>query len=307
MSGKHIRINEVVTRDGLQIEPVFVPTRDKIALIDALSHTGVSKIEVTSFVSPKAVPALADAAEVMRGITRAQNVIYVALAPNARGAAAAIEAGADEINIVISASESHNYANVRRSCDQSFDELSSVNRLRKGSGVTLNGTIATAFGCPFDGRIARSRIIDFARRYRDAGADSLTLADTTGMANPVQVEQLVIAVFAACPDFPITLHFHNTRGMGLANILAAHHVGARSFDAALGGLGGCPFAPGATGNVCTEDVVHMFEQMGVDTGVDLQSLITQSLRLPVLVGHDTPGQVVKAGPSFARERPETGR
>jgi hydroxymethylglutaryl-CoA lyase len=302
VSGKHIRINEVVTRDGLQIEPVFVPTRDKIALIDALSHTGVSKIEVTSFVSPKAVPALADATEVMRGITRAQNVIYVALAPNARGAAAAVEAGADEINIVISASESHNYANVRRTCDQSFDELSSVNTLRKGSGVTLNGTIATAFGCPFDGHIAPSRIVDFARRYRDAGADSLTLADTTGMANPVQVEQLVIAVSAACPSLPLTLHFHNTRGMGLANILAAHRVGARSFDAALGGLGGCPFAPGATGNVCTEDVVHMFEQMGVATGVDLQSLVTQSLRLPLLVGHDTPGQVVKAGPSFARER-----
>jgi hydroxymethylglutaryl-CoA lyase len=219
----------------------------------------------------------------------------VALAPNARGAAAAIEAGADEINIVISASESHNYANVRRSCDQSFDELSSVNRLRKGSSVTLNGTIATAFGCPFDGRIAPSRIIDFARRYRDAGADSLTLADTTGMANPVQVEQLVIAVFAACPDFPITLHFHNTRGMGLANILAAHHVGARSFDAALGGLGGCPYAPGASGNMCSEDAIHMLDTMGYDTGINLDKLLQLARHLPQVVGHDVPGQVAKAG------------
>ncbi|HEY8579467.1 MAG TPA: hydroxymethylglutaryl-CoA lyase [Beijerinckiaceae bacterium] len=299
MSGDRVFINEVVARDGLQIEPVFVPTPDKIALIDALSKTGVAKIEATSFVSPKAVPALADAAEVMRGVTRAPGVVYVALAPNARGAEAAISAGADEINLVISASESHNQANVRRSCDQSFDGLASIVRLREGTKVTLNGTIATAFGCPFEGRVEPARVLAFARRYRDMGVDGMTLADTTGMANPAQVERLVSDVLAACPDLPLTLHFHNTRGMGLANIVAAHRAGARSFDAALGGLGGCPFAPGATGNVCTEDVVHMFEEMGVSTGVDLQALIAQSLRLPSLVGHDTPGQVAKAGPSFA--------
>lgn len=291
-------INEVVARDGLQIEPVFVPTPQKIELLNALSQMGFAKIEATAFVSPKAVPALRDASDVMTGMRRAPGVRYAALVPNLRGAEAAIAAGADELNIVISAGEGHNLANVRMTCDQSFDAASGVVRAARGAGVLLNGTVATAFGCPIDGAVSAARTLGFVERYLALGVDSITLADTTGMANPAQVESLVAAALRAHPDLALTLHFHNTRGMGLANVVAAWRAGARSFDAALGGIGGCPFAPGATGNICTEDTVHMFEQMGVTTGVDLDGLIALSKSLPALLGHDTPGQVPKAGPSF---------
>ncbi|WP_371348110.1 hydroxymethylglutaryl-CoA lyase [Ancylobacter sp. IITR112] len=293
----HVFIQEVVTRDGLQIEPRFLPTEDKVALIDALSQTGVAKIEVTSFVSPKAVPNLADAREVACAITRRPGVTYVALVPNLRGAEAALEAGMDELNLVVSVSETHNLANMRMAPAQSLVGFRAIVAAASGTCVTLNGSIATAFGCPFEGAQSPQKVLDLAETLLACGLHSVTLADTTGMANPRQVAELVSAFRARFPGVPLTLHFHNTRGMGLANAFAALEAGADRFDAALGGIGGCPFAPGATGNISTEDLVHMLDEMGVETGVDLSALLALARSLPALLGHDIPGQVAKAGRS----------
>jgi hydroxymethylglutaryl-CoA lyase len=292
---QRIFIHDVVARDGLQIEPNFVPTERKIELIDLLSSTGVAKIEATSFVSPKAVPNLRDAAEVMAGIRRNPGVTYVALIPNARGAERALAADVDEVVTVVSASETHNRANVRRSVAQSFDGFREVFDMLRGSRMRVVGAVATAFGCPFEGELADVQVLDCVARYVDLGVVGVTFGDTTGMADPRRVERLAGAVRARWPELSLTLHFHNTRGMGLANVLAGINAGVVRFEGCLGGLGGCPFAPGATGNVCTEDVVHMLQCMGYDTGVDLDRLLAASRRLREIVGHDLPGQVVKAG------------
>ena len=289
-------IQEVVTRDGLQIEPRFLPTEDKVALIDALSQTGVAKIEVTSFVSPKAVPNLADAYEVASAITRRPGVTYVALVPNLRGAEAALEARLDELNLVLSVSETHNLANMRMTPAQSLEGFRAI-VAAAGAMAALNGSIATAFGCPFEGAQSPGKVLALAEALLAAGLHSVTLADTTGMGNPRQVAELVSAFRTRFPGVPLTLHFHNTRGMGLANAFAALGAGADRFDASLGGIGGCPFAPGATGNISTEDFVHMLDAMGVDTGVDLPALLALARSLPALLGHDIPGQVAKAGRS----------
>ncbi|MFG1464881.1 hydroxymethylglutaryl-CoA lyase [Xanthobacter sp. DSM 24535] len=294
---KRVHIQDVVTRDGLQIEPRFLPTETKIALIDALSQTGVSKIEVTSFVSPKAVPNLADATEVARAIKRRPGVTYVALVPNLRGAQAALDARMDELNLVLSVSETHNLANMRMTPAQSLDAFRAIVAAAHGTPATLNGTIATAFGCPFEGSQPEAKVLGLVERYLSIGLDSVTLADTTGMANPRQVSSLVAAVRRQFGAVPLTLHFHNTRGMGLANVVVALDAGADRFDASLGGIGGCPFAPGATGNISTEDLVHMLEEMGLDTGVDLGRLLELARSLPALLGHDIAGQVAKAGRS----------
>jgi len=287
-------VQEVAPRDGLQIEKQWVETEDKIALIDALSACGFSRIEAGSFVSPKAIPALRDGDAVFNGIRRGRGVIYVALVPNAKGAERALAAGADELNLVMSASETHNRANMRMSCESSLAGFGDVVRLASGK-ASLNATVATAFGCPFEGRIDEERVVSIARTYREMGIDGITLADTTGMANPRQVARLVARVLEHVPAADLTLHFHNTRGLGLANVLAAYDTGARRFDAALGGLGGCPFAPGASGNICTEDLVNMCDEMSIPTGIDLPRLIALSRTLPALVGHEVSGQVAKAG------------
>jgi hydroxymethylglutaryl-CoA lyase len=288
-------VQEVAPRDGLQIEPQWVDTADKIALIDALSTCGFTRIEAGSFVSPKAIPALRDGDEVFRGIGRRPGVIYVALIPNAKGAERALAAHADELNLVMSASQTHNRANMRMSCEASLAGFGDIVRLVKGSRASLNATVATAFGCPFEGRIDEDRVVSIVDAYREMGIAGITLADTTGMANPRQVARLVERVLGRLPADALTLHFHNTRGLGLANVLAAYDAGARRFDAALGGLGGCPFAPGASGNICTEDLVNLCDEMGIPTGIDLQKLIALSRTLPALVGHDVPGQLAKAG------------
>ncbi len=292
---KRIFIHDVVARDGLQIEPNFVPTERKIELIDLLSATGVAKIEATSFVSPKAVPNLRDAAEVMAGIRRNPAVTYVTLIPNARGAERALAADVDEVVMVVSASETHNRANVRRSVAQSFDGFREVFDVLRGSRTRAVGAVATAFGCPFEGVVPDAQVVECVARYVDLGVTGVTFGDTTGMADPSRVERLVGVVRKRWPDLPLTLHFHNTRGMGLANVLAGLNAGVVRFEGCLGGLGGCPFAPGATGNVCTEDVVNMLQCMGYDTGVDLDLLLAASRRLGEIVGHELPGQVVKAG------------
>ena len=297
--GARLYIHDVVARDGLQIEPAFVPTAQKIALIDALSQTGLTKIEVTSFVSPKAVPNLADAAEVMAGIRRNPAVSYVALIANVRGAERALEARADEVNLVVSVSESHNRTNVRRSTDASFEGFGEIFAALRGSGTRVAGSLSTAFGCPFEGDVPAERVLRFAERYVALGVDSVVLADTTGMAHPRQVLALASQVRKAFPQLALALHFHNTRGMGLANVLAGLEAGVLHYEGCLGGLGGCPFAPGATGNVCTEDMVHMLQAMGYDTGVDLSRLIEASHLLRSTVGHALPGQVAQAGPISA--------
>jgi hydroxymethylglutaryl-CoA lyase len=293
-------INDVAVRDGFQIEKNFIPTATKIGVIDQLSRTGLHKIEVTSFVSPKAVPALADANEVLAGIERVPGVVYVALVPNVRGAqnAAAAARKPDEVNAVISASETHNRANINRTHEESLRELPTMVKIAHEAGMKITMSLSTTFGCPFEGHVLEETVLDFVARFRDAGIDGISLADTTGMANPRQVRELTARVLQKHPppdETFYTLHFHNTRGMGLANVVAGIEAGVRSFDGSISGLGGCPFAPGATGNICTEDMVNMLEDMGYDTRVDLAKLLAVSRRIPEVVGHDTPGQVMKAG------------
>ena len=298
-AGRRIHLQEVGTRDGLQMEPVFVPTEDKIALVDALSSAGLSKIEVTSFTSPTAIPALKDAEIVMREITRRPGTVYSALVPNMRGAERAIEARTDELNLVMSASETHNLANLRMTREQSFASLAQVVALAQGAKVAVNVSLSCVFGCPMEGEVAPAEVLGWVQRFVDLGVRGITLCDTTGMAYPTQVHQLTAAARARWPGVEFTLHFHNTRGMGLANVLAAIDAGAHRFDASLGGLGGCPYAPGASGNVCSEEVVHALELMGYDTGVDLGALLAAAQRLPALIGHDIPSQIAKAGPRLA--------
>lgn len=236
-------VQEVSPRDGLQIEPTWVETQDKIALIDQLSLAGFSRIEAGSFVSPKAIPALRDGEQVFQGIERKPGVIYVALIPNLKGAQRAIESRADELNLVMSASQTHNLANMRMRCEASLAAFGDITRFAADHPVRLNGSIATTFGCPFEGKIDEDRVLQIVEAYQALGITGISLADTTGMANPRQVERLVKRVLQRVSARDLTLHFHNTRGLGLCNVLAAYEAGARRFDAALGGLGGCPFAP----------------------------------------------------------------
>lgn len=294
--GRRIYMQEVGTRDGLQAEAVFVPSEHKIELVNALSHAGLAKIEVTAFVSPKAIPALRDAEQVLREIHRVPGVVYTALVPNVRGAERAVESRADELNLVMSASESHNLSNLRMTRDQSFAGLADVVHAVQATGVAINVSLSCAFGCPMEGDVPVVNVLDWCRRYvEELGARGVTLCDTTGMAYPTQVAALTQTFRARWPDTELTLHFHNTRGMGLANVLAAIDAGADRFDASLGGIGGCPYAPGASGNVCTEEVVHALALMGYDTGVDLSRLMAAASQLPDLIGHDVPSQILKAG------------
>lgn len=302
--GRRIEVQEVGPRDGLQIEPVFVPTAGKVALVDALSLAGLPRIEVSAFVSPRAIPALRDAAEVFAAITRRPGTLYTALVPNARGAEAAMAARADELNTVMSVTETHNLCNLRMTREQSFAGLREVARLAAAAGTPFNASLSCVFGCPMEGEVAVAEALAWSVRLaEELGATGITLADTTGMAHPAQVHALVQACLRRLPQVPLTLHFHNTRGLGFANVLAAIDAGASRFDAALGGLGGCPYAPGATGNVCTEDVVHGLEAMGFDTGVDLLRLLEAARLLPALVGHEVPGQVLRAGRRLDLHRP----
>ena len=300
-AGRRIHLQEVGTRDGLQAESAFVPTADKVALVDALSDAGLAKIEVTAFVSPKAIPALRDAEQVLREIQRAPGVVYSALVPNVRGAERAIESRADELNLVMSASESHNLANLRMLREQSFSALAEVAAATRASGVAVNVSLSCAFGCPMEGDVPVQTVLQWCERYvHELGAHGVTLCDTTGMAYPAQVRAMASRAMALHPEMTFTLHFHNTRSMAQANALAAISTGIDRFDASLGGIGGCPYAPGASGNACTEDMVHMLELEGYDTGVDLARLLAVSAMLPGLIGHDVPSQLLKAGPRSKR-------
>lgn len=292
---RRISLREVGPRDGLQNEDP-VPTDGKVALIDALSRTGLRRIEAVSFVHPDAIPQMADASEVWARIERNPDVRYSALVPNLRGANRAVEAGFTDVEVVISASDTHNRRNINRSTDQSLAELPAIVGLVHAYGATLQVIVATAWGCPYEGDVPVRRVVDVAGRALAAGADSIAYGDTTGMATPTRVTRLVEETRAAHPDLALGLHFHNTRGTGLANVLAALELGVDDFDASVGGLGGCPYAPGASGNIASEELVYMLEDMGVDTGVDLAALIDVAAQAERLVGHQLPSQVLRAGP-----------
>ncbi|WP_288255160.1 hydroxymethylglutaryl-CoA lyase [uncultured Hydrogenophaga sp.] len=291
---QRIYFNEVVTRDGFQNEPEFVPTDVKVNLIDALSLCGYAKIEVTSFTSAKSIPMLRDAEEVMGRIRRAPGVEYTVLVPNVRGAERAMESKADEFNLVMSTSETHNLSNLRMPRERSFAGLKEVVELANGR-VPINVSLSACFGCPMEGEVPQAEVIAWADRFADLGVRGLTICDTTGMAHPDQVSRMCEALRARFPNLQLTLHFHNTRGMGLANVMAAAQQGIDRYDGSLGGLGGCPYAPGASGNISTEDAIHMLQAVGYETGIDLELLLAVARRLPHVVGHEVPGQVAKAG------------
>jgi hydroxymethylglutaryl-CoA lyase len=298
--GTQINICEVGTRDGFQIEPDFIPTELKIEVVNRLSATGVPKIEVTSFVHPKAIPQLRDAEEVMRHVTRRPGTTYAALVPNDKGAKRAVDAGVDKIHTVLSASESHNLANVNMTVAESLEKLQAVARVAQDANISLHGGISTTFGCPFEGEVPLGRVESIVTRLVDMGFDAIGLADTTGMANPAQVKRTFASLMPKFPGVHWSLHTHNTRAMAIPNILAAIECGVRDFDSSVGGLGGCPYAPGATGNVCSEDLVHCLHEMGFATGIDLDRLIETAKRVEEIIGYTLPGQVMKAGQASRR-------
>jgi hydroxymethylglutaryl-CoA lyase len=297
---ERVTICEVGTRDGFQIEPDFIPTEQKIEAVNALSEAGVPRIEVTSFVHPKVVPQLRDAEAVMAAIRRRPGTRYAALVPNDKGASRAVDAGVDAIHTVLSASESHNLANVNMTIAESIDRLRAVAQIANRAGVPMQCGISTSFGCPFEGDVPVDRLERVVAQLVDLGARGIGLADTTGMANPRQVAAALERLTPRFPGIEWTLHTHDTRAMAIPNILAALPYGVTNFDASIGGLGGCPFAPGASGNVCSEDLVHCLHAMGVATGIDLDRLVAVSRRVEQIIGRALPGQIIKAGPSTRR-------
>ena len=297
---ERVTICEVGTRDGFQIEPDFIPTEQKIEAVNALSEAGVPRIEVTSFVHPKVVPQLRDAEAVMAAIRRRPGTRYAALVPNDKGASRAVDAGVDAIHTVLSASESHNLANVNMTIAESIDKLRAVAQIANRAGVPMQCGISTSFGCPFEGDVPVDRLERVVAQLVDLGARGIGLADTTGMANPRQVATVLERLTPRFPGIEWTLHTHDTRAMAIPNILAALEFGVTNFDASIGGLGGCPFAPGASGNVCSEDLVHCLHAMGIATGIDLDRLVAVSRRVEQIIGRALPGQIIKAGPSPRR-------
>jgi hydroxymethylglutaryl-CoA lyase len=295
-----VTICEVGTRDGFQIEPDFIPTEQKIEVVDRLTEAGVPRIEVTSFVHPKAVPQLRDAEAVMAAIRRRPGTRYAALVPNDKGAARAVGAGVDVIHTVVSASESHNLANVNMTIAESLEKLRAVAQIAGRAGLPMQCGVSTSFGCPFEGDVPVTQLEDVVARLVDLGARGIGLADTTGMANPRQVSAVLERLMPRFPGIEWTLHTHDTRAMAIPNILTAMACGVANFDASIGGLGGCPFAPGASGNVCSEDLVHCLHAMGVETGIDLARLIGVAKRVEAIIGRTLPGQIMKAGPSTRR-------
>jgi hydroxymethylglutaryl-CoA lyase len=289
-------IREVGPRDGLQNEPP-VPVADRVRLIDALVAAGVRRIEAASFVRADAIPAMAGADEVLASIDRRPGVTYSALVPNRKGAERALAAGADELEAVVSASRTHNLRNLKRTPEESLEEVAAVIGLAHAAGRPVDVCVATCFGCPYEGDIDPVVVARYARQAVDLGADSVFFGDTTGMGSPRRVGLLLDAVEAEGIDLGIvSLHLHDTRGTGLANAYAALERGVTRFDASIGGLGGCPYAPGASGNIATEDLVHMIEDLGLSTGISLDGLIAAAHLAEEIVGRRLPGQVMRAGP-----------
>ncbi|MDQ2998995.1 MAG: hydroxymethylglutaryl-CoA lyase [Chloroflexota bacterium] len=289
-----VSIREVGPRDGLQNEDVILTTDQKVMLITELATTGLEFIEVGSFVRPQNVPQMADTAEVFARIERQPGIVYSAIAPNAFGARRAVAAGADAIQVFLSASESHNQSNVNMSIDQSLAQAAEIATITLAAGCMFDGVLSVVFGCPFEGDVPIADVLELSGRLLDLGAEQITLGDTTGMAHPRLVQAVALAFRERFPRAGVRLHPHSARGAGLANVLAALEVGIDRFDASAGGIGGCPFAPGAPGNICSEDLIHMLHEMGIATGVDLPRLLACARMLEELLGHELPGQTLKA-------------
>ncbi len=294
-AGGKILIREVGPRDGFQSWPEFIHTEQKLEVIRLLVQAGVQEMETTSFVSPKAMPQMRDAAAVLAGVPRA-GCIHSTLVPNRNGAALALDSGADKLVVVISASEAHNQINVRRTIQESLSGLQSIFELARRFGKPVAGALSVAFGCPYQGDVPQDDVYRLAEACISGGAASVILADTTGMATPRRVTRLLKGFSRRFPQTPYSLHFHNNRGTAMANLYAALEAGAVMFDTGLGGIGGCPNVPQAAGNLATEDVVYMLEDMGCDTGIDLERIIAAAVRLEKILGQVLPGQVMKSGP-----------
>jgi hydroxymethylglutaryl-CoA lyase len=288
-----VTIVEVGPRDGLQNEPGAVPTAAKIAFVDALSAAGHAVIEVSAFVSPKWVPQMADAAEVFAGITRRDGVRYTALVPNRAGLARAAAAGVDEVAIFAAASETFSKANINQTIDESLASYRMVVDEAHAAGMRVRGYLSTCFGCPFEGHVPPSRVADVAGRLFDLGVFEVAISDTIGVAHPGQVAEVLDAVTARVPLAQVALHLHDTRGTALANVLAGLQYGVTTFDSAAGGLGGCPYAPGASGNLSTEDLLYMLDGLGVDTGVSLDGVVAASRLLGPAIDHPLPSRYLQ--------------
>ena len=295
MNIKEVRVTEVGPRDGFQSEKTVLKTEDKIDIINNLIEAGFPRIEVSSFVSPKAIPQLADAETILNKVNRNSNTTLAALVPNSRGALRAVEAKLDQIVVFLSASESHNKKNVNRSVDESLQGFREIADIAGKNNIPIQGDIATAFGCPFEGNISPKKLANISKEYKQMGFKGVTLGDTTGMATPVVVTHAINAIRDNVPDFNITLHFHNTRGVGLANVMTGLNEGITDYESCFGGMGGCPFAPNATGNICSEDLIYLLHEMGIKTGIDLDKTIAIAKKVENLVGHKLPGQVMRAG------------
>ena len=292
-----VRLREVGPRDGFQNEPEVIATADKIRLIGMLGDAGFKRIELTSFVRPDVIAQLADAELVLAGFERHEGVAYSVLIPNQRGLdrALALRERFDEVNLFLSASETHNAKNVNRTIAESLQEIERVIERSLAEGLRCEGVISTSFGCPYEGEVPVGQVLDIAGRLAAAGCAEIAFGDTTGMANPRQVNEFFAAARERLPEAELTAHFHNTRGQGLANVLAALSAGVDSFESAFGELGGCPVPPGATGNIASEDVVSMLEEMGIDTGVDLTKLIAASRAAQDVLGRSLGAHVLTAG------------
>jgi hydroxymethylglutaryl-CoA lyase len=295
---KSVRIREVGPRDGFQNEPETIATTDKVRLIDMLSACGLRRIEVTSFVRPDVIPQLADAEEVLDTVQRRDGVAFSVLIPNPRGLERALELRDrfDEVSVFLSASETHNRRNVNRSIEESINDLELTLEGAREAGLRCEGVIATSFGCPYEGEVPPERVFEIAERLAAAGCEEVGFGDTTGMANPRQVRGFFAAARDRLDRVELTAHFHNTRGQGLANVLAALEEGVDSLESSFGELGGCPVPPGSTGNISSEDLVSMLDEMGIETGVDLPRLIEASRAAQQLLGRALGAHVLRAGP-----------
>jgi hydroxymethylglutaryl-CoA lyase len=293
-----VRIREVGPRDGFQNEPEVIATDDKVRLIDMLAVTGLHRLEVTSFVRHDVIPQLADAEDVLRRIQRPEGVSYSVLIPNERGLERALELRDrfDEVNLFLSATETHNRKNVNRSIAESLEGLAHTIERAQSAELRCEGVISVSFGCPFEGEVPADRVFRIAESLAEAGCAEVSFGDTTGMANPRQVGEFFAAARERLPGVELTAHFHNTRGQGLANVLAALSEGVESFESAFGELGGSPVTPGATGNIATEDLVSMLHEMRLETGVDLVALIDASRTVQELLGRPLGAHVLRAGP-----------
>ncbi len=291
---KRVRVVEVGPRDGLQNEAADVPTRAKIELIEQLAAAGLDTVESGSFVHPKAVPRMADTAEVLAGISRRQGVRYPVLVPNERGLERAVEAGVKEIAVFTAASDAFNQRNIRMTIDESFDAITAVTRGAKAAGMWVRGYISTCFGCPYQGEVTPEAVLDVVKRLDDLGIAEISLGDTIGIATPRDVEPVIELVLKHLPIDRLALHFHDTRGTALANTLTALQMGCWIFDSSAGGLGGCPFAPGAAGNLATEDLLYLLHGLGIETGVDLAAVVAASAGIARHLDHPLTSKVYQA-------------